>query len=363
VLARTERGCLVLTDITGYTAYLTGTELDHAQDVLADLIGIMVAALRPVLKLNKLEGDAAFLYAPQGTVDGPMLLDAIDRCYFNFHRRLRDIRQATTCQCNACVRLPSLNLKLFAHDGEFVRQRIAGREELAGGDVILVHRLLKNTVAEAFNLQGYALLTAACVDALALDPAALKLREHLEQHEHIGQVRVFVYDLEARWAGEQERRRVYIAPGRGDVELSFDVPAPPTVVWEYLTTPTKRLLFTPGITGFTQENPGGRRGPGTKNHCAHGQDVIVEEVLDWRPFDYFTVRFVVMGLPIEETCELTAAGDGTRVTLRPKIPRSPRARASWAKMRDMYAGLMQEAFSRLSAIITEDSALVNIDRG
>ena len=359
MLARTERGCLVLADITGYTAYLTSVELDHAQDVLADLIGIVLAAVRPVLKLNKLEGDAALFYAPQATVDGPMLLDAIDKCYFNFHRRLRDIRQATTCQCNACVRLPSLNLKLFAHDGEFVRQRIAGREELAGGDVILVHRLLKNTVAKAFNLQGYALLTAACVDALALDAAALGLREHTEQYEHIGQVRVFVYNLEARWAEEQKRRRVYIAPGKGNAEWSFDVPATPAVVWEYLTSPTKRLLFTPGITGFDQENPGGRRGPGTKNHCAHGQDVIVEEVLDWRPFDYFTVRFVVMGFPVEETCELTAAGNVTRVTLRPKISRSKQAREAWAKMRDMYAGLQQEAFSRLSAVITEDNTLAN----
>ena len=31
------------------------------------------------------------------------------------------------------------------------------------------------------------------------------------------------------------------------------------------------------------------RGIGTKNHCIHGKDAIVEEVLDWRPFDYFTV--------------------------------------------------------------------------
>jgi hypothetical protein len=30
-------------------------------------------------------------------------------------------------------------------------------------------------------------------------------------------------------------------------------------------------------------------GVGTKNHCMHGKDAIIEELLDWRPFDYFTV--------------------------------------------------------------------------
>lgn len=34
-------------DISGYTGYLADVELDHAQDILADLIGAVVTALRP----------------------------------------------------------------------------------------------------------------------------------------------------------------------------------------------------------------------------------------------------------------------------------------------------------------------------
>jgi uncharacterized protein YndB with AHSA1/START domain len=356
MLSRTERGCLILADISGYTAYLTGSELTHAQDVLADLIGVVLGSVRPILKLNKLEGDAAFLTAPQGTVDGPLLIDVVEQCYFKFQRRLRDIRQATTCQCNACLRIPSLNLKFFAHEGEFARQRIAGRDELAGSDVILVHRLLKNTIADSFGVQGYAVLTAACVDALALDPAGLGLRPHSEQYEHIGTVPVFVHNLEARWTAEQDRRRAYIGPGKGDIEVTAEIPAPPAVVWDYLTSPTKRLRYTPGATGMEQRNPAGRRGPGTTNHCAHGADVIVEEVMDWRPFDYFTVRFTIMGVTIQETCELSASGHGTRVTLRPKVGRSKKARDAWAQMRDMYSGLQQQLFANLRSTIAEDGA-------
>ena len=39
-----------------------------------------------------------------------------------------------------------LDFKFVAHHGEMVKQKMGGREELAGRDVILVHRLLKNTV-------------------------------------------------------------------------------------------------------------------------------------------------------------------------------------------------------------------------
>ena len=55
-----ERACLVLADISGYTSYLAGVELDHARDILADLTDAVVRALRPTFRLAKLEGDAAF---------------------------------------------------------------------------------------------------------------------------------------------------------------------------------------------------------------------------------------------------------------------------------------------------------------
>ena len=42
---------------------------------------------------------------------------------------------------------PRLDLKLFVHHGPYVRSRIAGRDELAGTDVILAHRLLKGAAS------------------------------------------------------------------------------------------------------------------------------------------------------------------------------------------------------------------------
>jgi hypothetical protein len=62
MLPKPEPACLVMADISGYTGYLAGVELDHAQDILADLIDTIVGALRPPFQLSKLEGDAAFVY-------------------------------------------------------------------------------------------------------------------------------------------------------------------------------------------------------------------------------------------------------------------------------------------------------------
>ena len=95
MLNQPEPACLVIADISGYTGFLAGAELDHAQDILADLMGTVVTAFRPSFRLAKLEGDAAFVYAITATVDGPRLQDTVEGCYFAFRRRLRDIGLAS----------------------------------------------------------------------------------------------------------------------------------------------------------------------------------------------------------------------------------------------------------------------------
>src|SRR6478736_5777710 len=206
MLSQTEPACLVIADITGYTSYLAGVELDHAQDILADLIDTVVASLRPTFRLAKLARDAAFTYALAETVDGSALMDTIERTYFAFRRRLRDIGQASVCDCNGCTRMPSLDLKVLAHHGMILRQRVAGREELVGSPVIVAHRLLKNAVTEATGFRAYALYTEDCLRVAGIDdPASLGLVEHREEYEHLGVVTGWVTDLGAAWVAEQAR--------------------------------------------------------------------------------------------------------------------------------------------------------------
>lgn len=357
MLNRAERGCLAIADISGYTGYLTGTELEHAHDVLADLMRTVMGALRPRLKLVKLEGDAAFAYAPDGKLDGVGLIDVIEGCYFTFRRRLRDIQRATTCPCNACLPIPSLNLKMLVHAGEFVRQRIAGHEDLTGTDVILVHRLLKNTAAQTLGSTAYGLFTVACVAAVGLDPRAYAMREHVETYDHIGEVRAYVYDLDARWKDVQQRTRVAVAKEQADIEIELLYPGPPALVWEYLTTPTKRILYQAGATRIDQANPNGRRGPGTITHCVHGDSAIHEEILDWRPFDYFTERFAPPGLaPAEATAYLSPTETGTRVVWRMRLPRARKARAMWEAVGESMMRSFHQSAQRMRQLIAEEIA-------
>lgn len=327
MLKQPERACLVIADISGYTSYLTGTEIDHAQDVLADLMEVVIGRFQPVLRLAKLEGDAVFTYAPEAEVEGSMLLDVLESTYFAFRHRVQSIRRASTCRCNACVLIPNLNLKFCVHDGSFVRQRIAGQEELAGRDVILVHRLLKNSVTETMGLHGYGLLTAATVEAMQLDPEALGMRPHTEQYEHIGEVPGFVHDLEAHWKEAQEERREFLTAADADMTFTATIPGPPALAWDFLNSPQRYKQVAPDITR-SEQHPLGRRGVGTSTHCVHGDGSWhMEEILEWHPFEDFTylMKDPEMGV-MRATFELTPVDGATAVRYSVRME-SPEVRA------------------------------------
>jgi Protein of unknown function (DUF2652) len=318
--ADVEHGYLVLGDISGYTAFLTGTELDHATGVIEDLTACVVEHLPPPLRLVYIEGDAVFTYAPHEVFsNGERVLELIEQCYVAFGDRISDIVRQTTCTCSACANVGTLDLKFVAHSGEFVVQTRPTGEDLSGGDVIVVHRLLKNRIPDQLGLCAYAFLTEAFVGRMQTPP---KLPGHRETCEGIGTVDGVVEDLAAMADVHRQSRRVVVAADEADFDIEIHMRAPRPVAWDWYTTPDRMVRFEAGLTGAdARANDNGRMGVGAELHCAHGSGRAVRRALDWKPFDYFTEDLD----PVKSswttparsraTCEFVARTDGT-TTLR-----------------------------------------------
>ena len=206
------RALLVIADIGGYTRFMKvhRINLAHAQYVVGRLLEATIDAAGGRWKLAKLEGDAAFFYArlpDAGPLDGARLRDqllAIRRAFVSRRARLFDERM---CSCDACVQSGQLTLKFVAHAGEVALQKVKRLTELAGVDVILVHRLLKNTVP----IQEYVLMSeevSAALDATGLAGAPEEIDEELEG---LGNVRTYYLELDQLGPIEPEARRRSLA--------------------------------------------------------------------------------------------------------------------------------------------------------
>jgi hypothetical protein len=368
VLSAAQPNCFLIADISGYTGYLADVELDHAQDILADLVGAVVTALRPNFRLAKLEGDAAFTFMTTDKVDGSMLLDTIERCYFGFRRRRRDVRQATSCECTACARIPDLDLKFVVHHGRAIIQKVAGRQELLGSDVIVIHRLLKNDVVERLGIGAYALFSQACIDATDIEPAALGMHPHTETYDRIGDVGAWVLDLERRWQEEEARGRIFVTPADAVLDLAIETHAPPQVAWEFLTKPGQRMSWQPWVTEVRiEEATGGRRGVGSANHCRHGKDAVVEEILDWRPYDYVTDR-TILDTPsgpvkVLHTIEFEPVTTGTIIHIRFAAPKTRHEKALMEHIGPVYGAALQSGIPTLLTLLDAEVAARDAGRG
>lgn len=360
----TRRGYLLLADISGYTAFLVGTELEHANAIVHELTGLIRDRLSPPMRFVQFEGDAVFCHADETSFeDGERLIELIETCYFDFSNRLLDMQRGTTCRCAACASIGSLDLKFVVHHGAYARRFEREREDLAGPDVILVHRLLKNTVSDDGGPHAYAFFTAACLERM---PPWLAFPSHTESYESFGQTTGGVHDLEPVVAAMRESRRVHISAADADLEISFgEHPYPPPVVWQYFVDPDKRLRWQPLQTAITNEpNEQGRLGPGASSHCAHGiQGDALREFLDWRPYHYFTNRFTPLGrgpffFLSTETFEFTPTEAGTVVTYRFRLEH--RGRLTRLRFRVLRFGarrMLTRSGSTLRRILDEDAAI------
>src|SRR5881296_56309 len=136
-------GSLVMADISGYTAFVAGTEQEHSREILAELMEAIARSFGGKLTVEQVEGNALCCTTERSDVE---VADWLRETFRLFHRRLRDILTATSCPCRACATVQGLGLKFVVHRGSFSRYEVAGRVQLHGNDVNLVHRLLKNTV-------------------------------------------------------------------------------------------------------------------------------------------------------------------------------------------------------------------------
>jgi hypothetical protein len=204
---RAVRGPLLLVDIGGYTAFLQSVAAAHRDDAFADgnvpdayglvssLLDGIVDRMIPPFTLSKLEGDAVFAFAvePSDVPRGPAFLACLAACYADFRERLAQAGDVWSCQCDACSRITTLDLKFVVHEGGFVIQSIAGREELVGSEVVLAHRLLKSSASDVTGHRAYAQLTVAAVSELEV-PIGDATRV-VERYDHYEAVETQVFPL------------------------------------------------------------------------------------------------------------------------------------------------------------------------
>ncbi len=112
-----ENATIVIPDISGYTEFLTKTELEHSSHIINELLEILVDSNRVELTLSEVEGDALLFYRKGEPIALGALIRQCLAMFENFHTQLRIIERDSICLCGACQTVSNLSLKFVTHYG------------------------------------------------------------------------------------------------------------------------------------------------------------------------------------------------------------------------------------------------------
>jgi hypothetical protein len=258
-------GTFVLADISGYTPFLTEVGLQHAKEITSHLFNGMLKENRRRWKVANVVGDCLFLYA-EGREPPQELAGHLRALYERFRGAVTDIVGRSSCTCGACSRTGDLGLKFVAHAGEYEVQEIGGRRELIGPEIIVAHRLLKNSVP----LPEYALLTPPLAGAASA--SGLPARDGRDQYDDVGALEYVYLDLAPLRTEVERAREVFVSEEESRLTVVEEVNAPPEVVWEAFTDLEKRPKWQTTVVE-TERVAGGRGEIGEVHRCVHDDGV------------------------------------------------------------------------------------------
>ncbi len=258
-------GTFVLADIGGYTSFLSDVGIEHAKEITGHLLNGMFEVDSERWKLGDVEGDCLFVYSDSELAPGDVF-SYLRRLYENFRESLQEVASGSTCRCGACDRSGDLTMKFVVHAGEFDVERIAGQQQLIGSDIIVAHRLLKNSVPP----REYALMTGALAEVA--DASGLEVKEGRDDYDDIGAVDYVYVDFGGVRKAYHEKQAVFLSEADADVAVSIEIDAPPEYVWSCMKDAKLAPQILPTLTEF-ETLSGEMEEAGSVHTCLHGDGI------------------------------------------------------------------------------------------
>lgn len=184
----TQTGTLFIPDISGFTQFVNRTEVSHSKHIIEELLDVILKEAGDYLKISEIEGDAVLFYRFENQTDiNEVNLIAV-RMFERFHQHLLYYRRDRVCDCGACSSSDQLSLKFIVHFGSLQEYEIGERVKLFGREVIMAHRLLKNSL----NSREYLLITESPDYPMpSFDFIKEGFDSHSESYSDLGEIKLW----------------------------------------------------------------------------------------------------------------------------------------------------------------------------
>ncbi|QEK51824.1 DUF2652 domain-containing protein [Pedobacter aquae] len=177
-------------DITGFTKFMMSANQDFAHEVIPNILQTIIKTNILELNVAEIEGDAIFFYKTGRLPSVQKVARQCKAIYDAFNNFIASYKEIDIQNYEKYLANNQLGIKIIIHHGKISISNIEGHIKLMGEDVILVHKLLKNSVQQ----HNYILLSQQYLDKLKDKKVAKnwfnwdKLQKGKDSYEHFGSV-------------------------------------------------------------------------------------------------------------------------------------------------------------------------------
>ena len=240
-------------DLGGFTKFIAETEIQHSQHIIKELLEILVDANTLGMKVSEFEGDAVLFYRNGAPPSLEQLVQQARKMYLDFHTHLKKFESARICQCGACAGAGGIALKMVAHFGSAGTMQVKNHLKFIGKDIIIAHRLLKNSVTVA----EYLLVTQPTLSRIGgADGQLVSFASGADAYDNLGTVEYHFKSLDSY--KDEVRVEPPLPAGiknpRKMAQLTRRIDAPMERVYQRLIDLPGRLDWIEGVTKVEMAN-------------------------------------------------------------------------------------------------------------
>jgi len=272
-----EYALYFMPDISGFTDFVTSTEIEHSKHIISELLEILIDANYINLELVEIEGDALFMY----TKDFPEFSDLLEQSKKMLDAFSQHIQQYNTnriCECGACVSAQDLQIKFLIHYGEISLMRVKDIVKPYGADVIKIHRLLKNSIPS----DQYLLISQVTLDFYNREKDTIpEFRIKQDVYDH-GTLTYAYTELESSVKLKNYETKITVKPTRNP-EIHFEI----TVLNDidtaaaYISDLSRRSEWY-GLVDSIEFDNFRINQAGALHQCIVGTDLFNVETIKWK---------------------------------------------------------------------------------
>src|SRR5215467_2263501 len=115
---------ILIPDISGFTEFMTSTELEHSSHAINYLIDAIVKAVGDEYEVSEIEGDAVLLIRKGPAPSKKEIVDICLKIFNSFHFSRKWMQRHTICPCGACQAIINLTLKFVVHHGPLAEIKV-----------------------------------------------------------------------------------------------------------------------------------------------------------------------------------------------------------------------------------------------